>query len=144
MANGRIPKDMLHGELVTGTRTAGHPYFRYRDTCKLDMKMTGIDTTTWEADDRGHWRAVAKAGMRRGEDNMSAHEAVQKEKSKQNSSHPAYPPQPTIYICHKCVRDCHARMGLISHSRKCLSENKTKQIKQKIIFNVFIYFYVRP
>ena len=31
------------------------------------MKVAGIDTTTWEAaaDDRGHWRAVVKAGMRR-------------------------------------------------------------------------------
>ena len=32
MANGRIPKYMLYGELVTGTRTVGRPYLRYRDT----------------------------------------------------------------------------------------------------------------
>ena len=51
--------------------------------------------------------------MRRGEENISAHEAVKKEKRKQKSSHPAYTPQPTIYICHKCGRDCHARVGLI-------------------------------
>ena len=49
MANGRIPRDMLYGELVTGTRTVGRPYLRYRDTCKRDMKVAGIDTTTWEA-----------------------------------------------------------------------------------------------
>ena len=70
MANGRIPKDM-YGELVTGTRTVGRPYLRYRDTCKRDMKVAGIDTTTWEAaaDDRGHWRAVVKGRneKRRGE-----------------------------------------------------------------------------
>ena len=121
MANGRIPKDMLYGELVTATRTVGRPYLRYRDTCKRDMKMAGIDTTTWEAaaDDRGHWRAVVKAGMKRGEENRSVHEAVKMEKRKQKSSHPAHPPQSTIYICHKCGRDCHARVGLISHSRKC-------------------------
>ena len=121
MANGRIPKDMLHGELVTGSRRVGRPYLRYRDTCKRDMKVAGIDTTTWEAaaDDRGHWRAVVKAGMKRGEENRSVHEAVKREKRKQKSSHPAHAPQPTIYICHKCGRDCHARVGLISHSRKC-------------------------
>ena len=39
MANGCIPKDMLYGELVTGTRTVGRPYLRYRDTCKRDMKV---------------------------------------------------------------------------------------------------------
>ena len=105
----------------TGTRTVGRPYLRYRDTCKRDMKVAGINTTTWEAaaDDRGHWRAVVKAGMKRGEENRSVHEAVKREKRKQKSSHPAHPPQPTIYICHKCGRDCHARVGLISHSRKC-------------------------
>ena len=83
MANGRIPKDMLYGELVTGTRTVGRPYLRYRETCERDMKLAGIDTTTWEAaaDDRRHWRAVVKAGMRRGEDNRSVYEAVKREKA---------------------------------------------------------------
>ena len=96
---------MLYGELVNGTRTVGRPYFRYRDTCKRDMKVAGIDTTTWEAsaDDRGHWRAVVKAGMKRGEENRSVHEAVKREKRKQKYSHPAHPPPPTVYICHKCA-----------------------------------------
>ena len=49
MANGRIPKDMLYGELVTGTRTAGRPYLRYRDrpTCKRDRQLAGIDTMAY-------------------------------------------------------------------------------------------------
>ena len=57
------------------------------------MKVAGIDTTTWEAaaDDRGHWRAVVKAGMRRGEEKISTHVAVKREKRKQKSSHPAQP-----------------------------------------------------
>ena len=94
MANGRIPKCMLYGELITGTRTVGRKYLRYRDTCKRDMKVAGIDITTWEvaADDRGHWRAVVKTGMERAEENRSVHEAVKREKSKQKSPHPAYPP----------------------------------------------------
>ena len=50
-----------------------------------NKKVAGIDTTTWEADadDRDHWRAVVKAGMRRGEENRSVHEAVKREKRKQ-------------------------------------------------------------
>ena len=77
------------------------------------------NTTNTEVLVRGHWKAVVNAGMRRGEENRSVHEAVNREKRKQKSSHPAHRPQPTIYICHKCDRDCHARVGLISHSRKC-------------------------
>ena len=59
-------------------------HHRYGDTCKRDMKLAGIDTTTWEAaaDDRGHWRAVVKAGMRRGEQDIYFHEAVKREKRK--------------------------------------------------------------
>ena len=115
MANGRTPKDMLYGELVAGTRTVGRPYLLYRDTCKRNMKVAEIDNTTWEAaaDYSGHWRAVANAGMRRGEENRYVNEAVKREKRKQKSSHPAHPTQPMIYICHKCGRDCQARVGLI-------------------------------
>ena len=71
------------------------------------MKVAGIDATTWEAaaDDRGHWRSVVKTGMRRGEENRSVHEGGKWEKRKQKSSNPAYPPQPTTYICHKCGID---------------------------------------
>ena len=127
----------MYGELVTGTRTAGRPCLRYIDTCKRDMKVAGIDTTTWEAaaDDRGHWRSVVKAGMRRGEETRSENEAVKRGKKKQTSSHPAQPPQPTIYICHNCGRECHARVGLISHS-KMLKEKQTKHY----IFILYYYF----
>ena len=94
MTNGGIPKYMLYGELITGTRTIGRKYLRYRDTCKRDMKVADIDITTWEvaADDRGHWGAVVKTGMERAEENRYVHEAVKREKSKQQSSHPAHPP----------------------------------------------------
>ena len=77
MPNGRIPKYMLYGELVTGTRTATRPCLRYRDTCKRDIKVAGIDTTTLEAaaDDRGNWRSVVKAVIRRGDEKGYAHVA---------------------------------------------------------------------
>ena len=134
MPNARIPKYMLYGELVTGTRTVGRSYLRYRDTCKRDMKVAGIETMTWEVatDDRGPWRAVVKADMRRGDEKISVHEAVKRENRKQKSSHPAHPPQPTVYICHKYGRDCHARVGLIML--------KEKQNKQKLFINYFSIF----
>ena len=62
MVNDRIPKDVLYGERVTGTRTVGRPYLNYKDTCKRDTKMTGIDINNWETvtSDRGKWRSIAK------------------------------------------------------------------------------------
>ena len=109
-----------------------------------DMKVAGIDTTTWEAavDDRGHWRPVVKAGMRRGEENRYVHEAVKWEKRKQKSSHPAHPPQPTIYICHKYDRDCHARLG---GADKPLQEMlKQKQNNFFLLFLNIYLFLCRP
>ena len=60
------------------------------------MKVAGIDTMTWEAatDDRGHWRAVVKTCMRRGEDNRPAHEA---ENEGEEDSKPS-PPSSTNYL----------------------------------------------
>jgi len=38
MEDGRIPKDILYGELAAGKRLRGHPQLRYKDVCKRDMK----------------------------------------------------------------------------------------------------------
>ncbi|XP_036407648.1 uncharacterized protein LOC118793535 [Megalops cyprinoides] len=38
MEDGRIPKDILYGELASGTRTNGRPKLRYKDVSKRDMK----------------------------------------------------------------------------------------------------------
>ena len=55
---GRIPKDLLYGELVTGKRQTGHLQLWYRNTCKLDLKALGINTDTWKAAaaDRSTWK----------------------------------------------------------------------------------------
>ena len=62
MANGLIAKEILYNELVIGTRTIGRPYLRYKDTCKRDMKIGGIDINNWEtvASDRGNWKSIVK------------------------------------------------------------------------------------
>ena len=49
MQDGRIPKDILYGELATGSRPAGRPVLRYKDVCKRDMKTDNINPADWEA-----------------------------------------------------------------------------------------------
>ena len=44
MEDGRIPKDILYGELALGRRTTGRPHLRYKDVCIRDMKAVDIDT----------------------------------------------------------------------------------------------------
>lgn len=38
MEDGRIPKDMLYGELAVGTKPKDRPVLRYKDICKRDLK----------------------------------------------------------------------------------------------------------
>ena len=48
MEDGRIPKDILCGELAVGKRPRGRPQLRYKDVCKRDMKALEIDPESWE------------------------------------------------------------------------------------------------
>ena len=67
MEDGRIPKDLLYGELTTGTRPIGRPILRYKDVCRRDTTTSDINTATWEATatDRSSWRQTVKAGVQR-------------------------------------------------------------------------------
>ena len=44
MEDGRIPKNILYGELASGRRLKGRPQLRYKDVCKRDMKALDINT----------------------------------------------------------------------------------------------------
>ena len=43
---GRILKDILYGELATGSRAARKPVPLYKDVCKRDMRAGNIDATS--------------------------------------------------------------------------------------------------
>ena len=46
--DGRIPKDILYGELASGRRSKGHPQLCYKDVCKRGMKAFDINTDSGE------------------------------------------------------------------------------------------------
>ena len=99
MADGRIPKDILYGELFTGTRSIGHRYLRYKDTYKRDLNMADIDTNSWEtaADDRGHWKLIVRNGIRKAEHKSSTQLAEKRDQRKQRSTKPV-PSQPILKL----------------------------------------------
>ena len=75
MDDGRIPKDLLYGELATGKRVPGRPKLRFTDVCRRDMKACHIAHETWEAaaDDRSKWRQQVSQGLVMGEADIRAH-----------------------------------------------------------------------
>ena len=118
MDPGRIPKDLLYGELVEGSRHAGRPKLRFKDVCKRDMKRCNIDSNSWEsiADDRPSWRQTVKQGAKFAEEALTTAALDKRSRRKERGK---YPQQPTPFSCTRCARDCHSRVGLHSHSRKC-------------------------
>ena len=73
MEDGRIPKDILYGELALGRRTTS-PHLRYKDVCVRYMKAVNVDTMSWERVTVGRTkrRSALKHHLKPGEDKLMA------------------------------------------------------------------------
>ena len=118
MDDSRIPKDLLYGELADGARSRGRPSLRYKDSCKRDLKGSGIDLETWEslAENRGAWRSAVRSGVERAEEE---HTTILQQKRAERKARSTQDTTASPFICPTCSRDCHSRIGLYSHQRKC-------------------------
>ncbi len=122
MGPGRIPRDLLYGELAEGSRLIGRPRLRYKDICKKDMKLSDINIDTWEsrAEDRSAWHFVVRQGVQKAEETRIKNLATKRVKRKEKQLQPQLASSSSSsFICRKCSRDCHSSIGLYSHSRRC-------------------------
>ena len=136
MEDGRIPKDILYGELALGRIITGRPHLRYKDVCVRDMKAVDNDTMFWEdlAADRTKWRSALKQHLKTGEDKLMAAAVDKRARRKEVSS--SIRPE-TTHRCDVCNKDCHSHIGLFSHKRRCYNparnlikfKTKTKNIR---------------
>ena len=117
MEDGRIPKDLLFGELATGARPTGRPSLRFKDVCKRDLKDCAINPADLQAATsiRSSWRTTTKIGSRQAEERKTSQMRKRKEERKQQprSQTNCNP----VFTCTRCGRACHSRIGLYSHSR---------------------------
>ena len=69
MKDGRIPKDILYGELIAEKHKFGRPQLHYRDVCNRDVKELNIDLNKWKefTTDRSKWRSDLQATLKVGE-----------------------------------------------------------------------------
>nr|XP_032835150.1 zinc finger protein 2 homolog isoform X1 [Petromyzon marinus] len=84
---GRIPKDVLYGELASGTRATGRPVLRFKDVCKRDVKNRDINPNDWEktAGDRHSWQQAVKTGLSRGEEKIHTAWQTKSERRKEKA-----------------------------------------------------------
>ena len=119
MAPSRLPRSILYGELQAGERPVGRPRLRYKDVCKKDLQLTGIGVKEWAslAMEREAWRHLVSGGVKEAE---SKRVSLAKEKRRRRKEGQQLA---SGFVCPICSRDCHARIGLMSHYRKCASRD---------------------
>ena len=123
MGAHRIPKDLLYGQLENGTRALGRPCLRFKDACKRDLRSANIDVDTWEttAADRLKWRQSVKMGIKRLEESQAEKREDHRMRRKASKTS-----EDSVFVCVDCKRDCHSRIGLCSHRRRCSSSTTTR------------------
>ena len=119
MEDGRIPKDILYGQLASGKRRTGRPQLRYSDACKRDMKALDINVRDWEdlAADRPKWRATLTTNLKLGEMRMSA--AAEEKRARRKERQPSTSTDNATHRCDTCGKICGSRNGLFSHAKRC-------------------------
>ena len=114
MTYGRIPKDLLYGELEHGLRPARRPKLRYVDVCNRDMNTIGLAVENLEvvAADREGWNSSSKALLEEGEWKIRM-EAIEKRERRKVAEVAL---QSSDFVCPSCGHLCHFRSGLFSHT----------------------------
>lgn len=120
MPDGRLPKDILYGQLSSGTRKRGGQRLRYKDVLHRSLKKADIAPSTWEdlAQDRSQWRDAIRKGVDAAENKLNEATEERHRKRHNRASAPAAPPGLT---CQVCGKQCLSRIGLYSHSRTHIS-----------------------
>ena len=119
MEDGRIPKDVLYGELATGRRNVGRPQLCFRDVCKRDMKALEINTECWEdlATDRSKWRGTLTRLLKAGEERLTAVAGEKKGPTGRTATDPAAwrPLTSATYVTRTAIRAsaCSATGGAV-------------------------------
>ena len=124
MENGRIPKDLLYGELKQGNRSKGRPRLRFKDVCKRDLRALEVGLAAWEAvaSDRKTWRQAVRGGLSSYEESLAQQqeEKRQRRKDQGQTTRPA-----SDFVCTQCGRDCHSHIDLSSHTQRCMRNTNT-------------------
>ena len=123
MQDGRIPKDVMFGQLKEGKRKRGRPKLRYTDVVKRDLHRIKVEHTKWEneAADRKVWKSKCKEGIKLAESDRISYLKLKRAKRKAKESEKETPL--ASYSCHRCDQSFSVQRHLtthlsVSHKRK--------------------------
>ena len=100
MHDGRLPKDILYGELATGSRPTGRPTLCYKDVLKRDLKASGIAPAGFEAlaADRSGWRYTTKSAIKAAEQKREEHWEEKRARRRQRAETDTAPLDDNVFI----------------------------------------------
>ena len=98
--------------------TGRPPLSAHQGRLQRDLKRISIPTTSWEdiVDDRAAWRLAVREGVVTAE---AARNNALAQKRASRKQQDLILREPLSFVCAKCSRNYHSRIGLFSHSRKC-------------------------
>ena len=116
MEESRIPRQLLYGELSSGSRKQGRPKKRYKDNLKANLKWTGLQPRHLEpaASDRTRWRAITKQAVKTFEDDRRQRFTAARDRRHRAASASVLT---NGVPCPTCNRMCASDFGLRSHMR---------------------------
>ena len=121
MEDGRIPNDMLYGEIATGSRPTGRPILGYKDVCKRDLRAGDIAPTDLEAlaADPSVWRLITKSAVVKIEQKLKEQHEMKRQRRRVRAASDTL--DDTAFVWPTCKKTCRSGIGLNSHSRRCSS-----------------------
>ena len=121
MDDNRIPKQILFGQLIEGTRRRGRPLLRYKDILRRDLLEADIDPDTYAelATNRPGWRMSVHSGIAASEERLrtKAEERRLERKRKEAIRHTLDAPSLSVFPCPHCQTVFKDQRGLYIHLR---------------------------
>jgi len=114
MPSHRLPRRLLYGELLDGSRPPGGPKKRFSDHIKTTLKKCHISPKDLEAlaTDRTIWSVTCESGLHTFAHDLTAAADARRQRRHQTAATASSGPQ-----CAICGRVCASALGLRSHMR---------------------------
>ena len=113
MSDSCIPKQLLYGELMCGSRKQGRPKLRFKDTLKSKLERSGVSPRELEASvaDRSAWRSLTSRAAAAFEEDRSQRLVTARDRLNRVAS-----ASTTDYLSDTCRHLCASSFGLTSHN----------------------------
>ena len=118
MPENRLPRQLLYGELLEGTRSVGGQKKRYKDQLKATLKACNIPPDQLEtlASNRSLWRSTTKQAVEFFEDSRTTTSNLRRARRHELQARGPLLPGEGV-LCPTCGKRCASEFGLRSHQR---------------------------